>query len=628
MRTLVRKFLDSDISRRSFVREITALGVTTASAKALLTAVSEANAAERSDSSSKLREVTGNGSDFLFETLIEAGVENFFHGAGAGTNRFFDSIVYRPQLKNFLATNEGQCVAMAEGFHMASGRLGVVVIPKAGLGNAIGNIYNAQVNRSAILIITAREHGDYDGREGALEEVNWDDVVDPFMKWSYRMDNLKRVPEFTRRAVKVASTPPVGPTFLQMDEELYTQKDTLQILPQEKFRIAAGIRPDPSAIEKVAEMIVASSNPMVIVGGGVSRANAQEKMLQFAELLALPVAQGYSGTADFPNQHDLALGRYTPFIPLNRNTDLFLNIGGPMPERGNYTNMGPLPKQAKAIHISLEPNQLSAYQPTDVSILADAGAALEDLLEAVKSTATSGRLRSIREGRYEEIKDFTSGQRKKRMALVQRNWDKTPMTTARLSTEVDRALEGDAIITSEPVFGSQEWMDLGYMKKTMLAVAGPAILGWATGAAIGAKLAQPDKQVVALTGDGAFMFQHSLWSMSRYDAPITSVIYNNRAYNMTRAFTWRGNQAKAKMDMNNYLGDPDVNFTDIARAYGVDGEQVGDPADLKNAFLRATKANKDGRPYLLDVLTERWGPGGDLAWHPEISIASMRTRSL
>ena len=147
--------------------------------------------------------------------------------------------------------------------------------------------------------------------------------------------------------------------------------------------------------------------------------------------------------------------------------------------------------------------------------------------------------------------------------------------------------------------------------------------------ALGAKLAQPDRQVVSMCGDGAFMFQNALWSLARYDAPVLQVIYNNHGYNMNRAFSWgSGKQGKAKKDLVTYLGDPDVNFVHMAKAFDIEGEVAEDPADLRNAIQRGINATRDGRPYLLDIQTERWGPGGEMTWHPEISIAEMRTKKV
>ncbi len=629
MRALVKQLLDNQISRRRFMKELTALGVSISSAASILNFfVTDAEAAE-GDEATAVREVTGNGADMIVETLKEAGVKYIFNGCGAGINRFFDAIVMHKDVQNYLATNEGQCVAMAEGYHIASGgELGVVIIPKAGLGNAAGNIYNALVNRSSILILTARESSKISGRQGDLEAVEWEEMMAPFMKWRYRLNNIERIPEMTRRAIKVAMSPPGGPTFLQMNEDLYEQEGTGKIIPQKKFSVSSSVRPQPELITEAAKLLIEAKNPLITVGGEITKAHGSETAIELSDLLAIPVSQGWSGFADFPNRHPMFLGRHTAFLPFNREADLYVSIGSQMPDPGSYVHGGGAPRNAKVIHISLEMDQLASFQETDVSVLADVKQGMTDLIEAVKSIATNDRIKSIKDERYGRIAAIHEANEKRRIDQAQRNWDKAPMTMARISSELNDQLDETAIIVSEPVFGAHDWFDYGPGKKSLISVAGPMILGWGTGAALGAKLAKPDSQVVAISGDGAFMFQHSLWSLSRYDAPVLIVVYNNHAYNITRAFQWRGNMAKQKLDLLNYLGDPDVNFTHIAKAYGIDGEVVNDPSDLSSAITRGLQATKDGRPYLLDVQYERWGPGGDIDWHPEYSIASMRSRNI
>jgi hypothetical protein len=143
MRKLVRQYLDNELSRRGFMQQLAALGVSVTSAQALLSSISDAAAAEGDGDLAAAKVVNGNGSDLLFDTLLDANVKYIFHGCGGGINRFFDSIVMRPEIQNFLATNEGQCIAMAEGYHIASGgELGVAIIPRPGLMNAGGNIHN------------------------------------------------------------------------------------------------------------------------------------------------------------------------------------------------------------------------------------------------------------------------------------------------------------------------------------------------------------------------------------------------------------------------------------------------------------------------------------------------------
>ncbi|MDP6435936.1 MAG: thiamine pyrophosphate-binding protein [Gammaproteobacteria bacterium] len=632
MRRLYKLLVDNQISRREFVREVTALGVTVASANALVAgALSDATAAETGDSADQAREVSGLGSDLLAESLLEADVNYIFHGCGGGINRFFDAFVTRPAFKNFLATTEGQCIAMAEGYHIASGgELGMAIIPRPGLMNAAGNILNAMAHRSSVLVLTARETNEFSERRGNNELVEWEDVLNPFMKWSYKMQQVERIPEFTRRAIKVAHAPLGGPTFLGFTENLFITEGTGTIVPQSQHHVQGDIEPDEDVIAEVAKLLLNAEKPIIVPGLEVSKSNAVEDLVELSELLAVPVSQGLSLFADFPSMHPLSIGGFSRYNGYMRGVDLVIVIGTQMPDPGHYITTGPLPKGAKVVHISMDPDMLAMAEPTNISLVSDAGEAIRSLTSAVKEQASKRKIRSIRDAHYEPAVKQIQANRDRLLGRAKRKWDQAPITNARLSIELNDALEKDAIVVSESLFGVAEWFDFGPDAKMQIGPQPGEALGWATGVALGAKLAQPDKQVIALSGDGAFMFSNNLWALSRYDAPVLIVIYNNQAYNMNRAFGWirGGAQAEQKKDMLTYLGDPNVDFTLLAKAHDIEGEIASDPADLRAAIERGLAVTASGRPYLLDVRTERWGAGGDLEWHPGISIAELRNRKV
>ncbi|MGI9307707.1 MAG: thiamine pyrophosphate-binding protein [Gammaproteobacteria bacterium] len=627
MRRLYKQLLDGDISRRDFIQQLAVLGVSASAAGSLATSA----AAAETEAEAIGRIVTGNGADLLAESLKDAKVKYFFHGCGGGINRFFDAFVTRPEFENFLATNEGQCIAMAEGYHIASGgELGVAIIPRPGIPNATGNILNAMAHRSSILVLTARETNKFSNRRGNIELVEWGDALEPFMKWVYKMQHIDRVPEFTRRAIKVSYAPLGGPTFLGMTEDLYVTEGTATVVPQDMARVQGRVEPDPAAIDEVAERLLKAKKPLIVAGLEVTKSDAQQDLIELADMLGVPVAQGLSLFADFPSMHPLSLGLFTAYLGYTRGVDLMIVIGAQMPDEGHYISTGPPPKDATLVHISMDPDMLAIAQPTQQSIMADAGKAIAALTAAVQNRASKKEIRAYRDEHYQPAVDAIAKQRERNMKRAQRKWDQNPITNARLSTELDQILEDDAIVVSESLFGVAEWFNFGPDKKMQIGPQPGEVLGWATGVALGAKLAQPDKQVVALSGDGAFMFSNNLWSIARYRAPILMVIYNNRAYNMNRAFGWLrgGAQAELEKDMLTYLGDPDVDFTLLAKAHDIEGEVVDQPGDLKAAIKRGLAATSAGRAYLLDVHTERWGKGGEHEWHPEISIADMRTRDV
>ena len=151
-------------------------------------------------------------------------------------------------------------------------------------------------------------------------------------------------------------------------------------------------------------------------------------------------------------------------------------------------------------------------------------------------------------------------------------------------------------------------------------------------ASFGVKLAQPDKPVVAVVGDGAFLFSgpQPLWSFARYRAPVTICVVNNRSYNAIRTYAWLtgGRQFQTGQDMTAYIGDPDMDFVKMASSFGVEGETVAEPSSFRAALERGKRANVEGRPYLLDVHVGRDGLGAASTWHPTYSIAALRRRKV
>lgn len=152
------------------------------------------------------------------------------------------------------------------------------------------------------------------------------------------------------------------------------------------------------------------------------------------------------------------------------------------------------------------------------------------------------------------------------------------------------------------------------------------------GAALGVKLGMPERQVVSLQGDGGMLFGQleTLWSISRYEAPILIVVFNNRSYNETRnrIMGTGGKQGQLQKDMTSYLGNPDVDFARVAQAFDVRGEKVASPDQLRPAIERGLRSLADGKAYLLDVLVGRTGQAVDSTWHPGYFVAASRRRNV
>ena len=197
---------------------------------------------------------------------------------------------------------------------------------------------------------------------------------------------------------------------------------------------------------------------------------------------------------------------------------------------------------------------------------------------------------------------------------------------------LEAELDPNAIIVSENLSGSNQFFSTGHRdnEKTWLATSG-AGLGWGIGAATGAKLGQPDRQVVCNIGDGSVMYSASgFWTQARYGVPVLTVVTNNRNYQTVRLAYARydGKMKEANRYTGMHLGDPDIDFAGLARSQGVDGVTVESAADLRPAIRRGIEATRAGEPFLVDVVVDRKGDGGDSTWHQEFSLADQRTKSV
>jgi benzoylformate decarboxylase len=332
----------------------------------------------------------------------------------------------------------------------------------------------------------------------------------------------------------------------------------------------------------------------------------------------------------FPTRHPLFLGDYQPQMRYPGKVDVMLNLGSRMPYAGGRLKTAPA---TKLIEVRLDATNLARIYPTEVAMVADLQQAITDLLAALRALATSSKLQAIRDQRFPQTQAYTAKMREFRSSIARSHWDRNPISVERLGVELENSLDKDACFVAE--------IDSGRTMENLLAFGGDdrqyfsnsgRALGWGLPASFGVKLAQPDLPVVAVVGDGAFLFggPQPLWSFARYHVPVTVIVMNNRSYNNERNRIWvtGGRQFQMGRDMVCYLGDPDMDFVKIAAGFGVEGQVVEEPSQLRPALERAKRATAQGSPYLLDVHVERGGIGASSQWHPEYSVADLRRRKV
>ncbi len=630
MRDFAGEFLRDRISRRAFIRKASAAGFSLAAAESAAAALDPlARAAQRA----LVRSFVGTGGELLAEQLRAFGTRFIFVCNSSGMGPLCDALVDRPDMQFIQAVSENQVVGMADGYAKATGGASFACFSRVGGPMASANMYNAMKDRTPVVVFADHADTGADGRDGHEDLDDWLEPFKQYTKWRWVAKEGARIPEWIAHAFKMSTIAPGGPSFVRVPRNVLYQKNLkAEIFSRESVSTPMRLAPDPSLIERAARDLIESNSPVLYVGPEVWTSGARADVVELAELLAIPVTQARSWAADFPTNHPLYLGGYVHPMRFPEEIDLFLNLGAKMPDQGGGPPM--VPREATIIHARIESHQIGVNYPVDHAIVADVKETARALVEAVKATLTTERLNAIRQSRREKIERAAGALRESYRAAAREAWDSTPITWPRLLLTLDETLDEDAIIVEE--VGTEDWVLRSFAfadgKKTKIGRTLGRSLGWGVSASIGVKLARPDQQVVALQGDGGFLFGQSdaLWSMSRYDVPIIVIVCNNRSYDEPRnnILMKEGRCREENKDMICYLGSPDVEFTSLAGAYGVRGERVNNPGELQPALKRAIAATREGRPYLLDVLIARTGLAADSTWHPRYSLAAARTRKV
>ncbi len=581
-------------------------------------------------------DVVGTGGDVFAECLKAADIKYVFNSNSTGQGPIYDALNKRPELNLIVALQEGQAVSMAQGYELASGKTAALTLPSIGMPNAMSNLYNAWKDRSSLAVFSDGQNPDVAGRDGFQQLDDWLQPTESFTKWRWQVNHPERIGEMVRRAIKLAGTPPGGPVYIRLPKGILRTTELKQtIYPQSSFSVPVTMEPKTSLVEEAARLLINAKTPVINAGGEVSRAGAQADLLELAELLSIPVAQGNSVFGDFPYRHPLFAGfSVGGVLPSIRQSDVFLNIGAAMPDPTSFG--APVPATSKVINTRVEFDKIANMYPSDVSVAAGAKETIRALIDAVKDGMPKAQMESVRAERLSVAQTSQASSVERRRQRAQPTWEDSPIATDRLAFELDQGLDTDAILVTE---GSGrvffENMDFGPGKKTAFGPTSGFALGWSIGAALGVKIARPNQQVVALVGDGAMLFGQleALWTASRYDIPITIVVLNNRSYDSERqAIYLTSNLAKTNKDMwkdmSCYLGDPIVDFVSIARGFDIKGQLISEPYQISAALERAKEATQAGRPYLIDTVIAQRGPGANANWHPEISIAEGRTRKV
>jgi thiamine pyrophosphate-dependent acetolactate synthase large subunit-like protein len=270
--------------------------------------------------------------------------------------------------------------------------------------------------------------------------------------------------------------------------------------------------------------------------------------------------------------------------------------------------------------------------PTDLALMGDVREGLRDLNDAIDSLLTAARRRKIAEPRHEKLLAATSEARARAEAAAKQNFGASPMHPDELGAALAAGIDPEAIVVTENLTGRYGAFRFGHREGETMRVGNTGNgLGWGVGAATGAKIAAPDREVICSIGDGSVMYSASgFWSQARYSVPVLTVVWNNKNYQTVRHayYRYKGKMAEADRYTGMYLGDPDINFVELAHSQGVAGEKAVSADQLPAAIARGRRAIKEGKPYLIDAEISRYGGGAESIWHQKFSLAERRSNNV
>jgi acetolactate synthase-1/2/3 large subunit len=522
-----------------------------------------------------------SGGEAIVNGLVAHGVDTVFGLPGAQIYGLFDAF-HQAQIRVIGARHEQACGYMAYGYARATGKPGVFsVVPGPGVLNAGAALLTAYGSNEPVLCLTGQVPTAFLGKgRGHLHEMpDQLATLRSFLKWAERIEYPAAAPALVARAFQEMMSGRRGPVSLEMPWDVFTQK--VEVAAATVFDRFPAPPPDPDRIKSAAALIAASKSPMIFVGSGAI--DARDEILELAELIDAPVVAFRSGRGIVSNAHELGLTMAAAYRLWPR-TDLMIGIGTRL-ELPTMTRWPFRPDGLKSIRIDIDPSEMRRYPP-DAAVISDAKAGTSELLAAVEKTGyvrTSGRRAAIREA---------SGAALKEIQKIQ-----PQMAHLNILREV---LPPDAIVTDElSQVGFASWYGFPiYEPRTFISSGYQGTLGSGFPTALGAKVAHPSRPVVAITGDGGFMFAvQELATAVQFNIGVVVLVFNNNSYgNVRRDQRERFEGRIVASDLVN----PD--FVKLAESFGVGAARVTSPDGFRPALEKALAA---GGPYLIDIEVPR-----------------------
>ena len=564
--------------------------------------------------------------DAYLELLAARGVEYFFANAGTDFAPLIEAYARRSAQgqaspRPITVPHEVPAVAMAHGYTMVTGRAQVVMVHViVGAGNAAGGVINAARSNVPMLFSAGRnpitEAGDAGSRDRpihwAQEAFDQAGMLREFVKWDYELKRFDQLETVVDRALTLAQSEPRGPVYLTLPREVLAERhEAIEYADPARAVVAAATLPDPRAIDEAAAMLAGARNPIVITKALGRDPAAVPALVRFAETLGAPVFDQFHTYVNFPQDHPLHAGfepldgRFEPAAHLSE-ADVILVLESDVPWFPQLNRPNP---EARVIHVAVDP-LFSRYPvrgfPADLAL---AGA--PRLTLAALADALAGRVDPVAVA--ERRRRWTqAGARRREAALAkgQAARAEAPLNMLWVSRAIGDVLDDRTIVVNE--YDLDPAQCTFTRPGTYFAAPPSGGLGWGLGAALGAKLASPERDVICCVGDGAYIFGSPTAShfVSRaYNLPVLFVVFNNRTWNAVKRAvqTYAPDGWGVRTDAMPLTAlEPSPDYEMLCQASGGHGEKVEDPAALPDALRRGLRiVREEKRQVVLNVICKK-----------------------
>ena len=531
------------------------------------------------------------GSRALFEALKAEGVRHIFGIPGGAIIPVYDALYDEHEIVHILTRHEQAAAHAADGYARALGKPGVCMTTSGpGATNLTTGILNAYMDSSPVVAISGQVPTKALGTD-AFQEADMLSVMLPVTKHNFIVHTVEELPATIRLAFRTAMSGRPGPVHIDLPKDVQVSSADLKIPAEITYDKLPKLEPDPEDVRMAVRMMVSAAQPVIYAGGGVIWSGASAELVQLAELLGAPVVTSLMGKGAIPEDHPLSLGMLGMHGRMAANLavtecDLLVGIGVRFSDRatGDVRHFAP---RAKIMHVDIDRVEIGKNVRVDLPVIADAKLFLRAVLAGLRLQAQKGRTSEWLE-RIERLRRDLS---------PRMDYDEVPIKPQRAVKEIMEVLGADGIVVTE-VGQCQMWAAHFYQVRRprhFISSGGLGTMGFGFPAAIGAKVARPECDVVNIAGDGSFLMNSQEMATAVVNRiNVVSCIFNNGYLGMVKQ--WQDLFYGKRRSAVDLRGSPD--FVRLAEAYGGWGDRATRPGEIGPKLREALKS---GKPAILDI---------------------------